>query len=72
MVHVLNGIWLSHMDVQVLDIESLVSMTQNFFIGFYNLLNININKIVIGINVLFYKTLCLEKSWDKFPFFLYK
>ena len=46
-------------------------MTYNFFIGFYNLLNVNIDEIVVGINVLFHKTFGFKKSWDKLPFFLH-
>jgi hypothetical protein len=70
MVHIFNRVWLPHMNIQIFDVEGLVSMTYNFFIGFHNLLNIYIYKIVVGINVLFYKTFGLEKCWNKLPFFL--
>ena len=71
MVHIFNRIWHPNMDVQVFEIKCLVCMTYNFFIGFYNLLNVNIDEIVVGINVLFHKTFGFKKSWDKLPFFLH-
>lgn len=71
MVHVFYRIWFSHMNIQVLEVECLVSMAHYLFICLNNFLDFHIDKVIVGINMLFNQTFVLKKGWDQLPFFLH-
>ena len=59
-------------NVGVLEPESRVDLGGDFVIGTEDVFEININKVVERVQVLFDESFCLEESGEKEPFVLHK
>jgi hypothetical protein len=57
-------------DVRVLEPKFWVDVRCNLVVGTDDLLEINVDKIVERVDVLFDQTFCLKECWQEFPFVL--
>ena len=57
-------------DVGVSEVEAWVDIAEDLTVGLDDLLELNLNKVVERIDMLFNEPFDLEKSWQKIPFIL--
>lgn len=62
--------WLAHVNVGKLEVEVWIDVTENLMIGVDNLLQLDEDEEVEGIDVLLDEPLHLEKGWQQVPFIL--
>jgi len=62
----------AHVDVQVLDVEGGVGVTEHLLVGLDDLLDVVVDEVVERVYVLLHQAFRLQESRYQLPFFLQK